>query len=275
MALIYEVLSMDRRAFLSISAAASGYAAVEGFAPKLFAQSSVGPDPNLLNGMVSWHAYVGNNVQTGAATQSDWIGLWYNYNDLRNDWIGKNLDAQLIPAIQGVTSVDLTGLDANAVLQQWQAYNPGAQLSDVQAALGTLGNDPASTAAAVAFLQTQGVAGLLYQALVSCGRMSQTAVAPTTVAMVPHRLPPPLRARAHLRYAASRPAAPVDDPGSNRLYNCQTDGLIVLGVGLIFATIAVMSGLGVLAFAFWEGLSLWGGTAATLWGAGHAAKCGT
>jgi hypothetical protein len=263
---------MDRRAFLSIGAAASSYAAVQGFAPKLFAQSSTGPDPNLLNDMVSWHAYIGTSALSGTASQSDWIGLLNNYSGVMNDWNNKNLDAQLIPAIQGVGAVDLTGLDAIAVLQQWQAYNPGAQLSDVQSCLNLLGNDPASTAAAVAFLQTQGVTGLLSRTMQTCNRMSQIAAAAQPVKMVPHHRPPPQRA--HLRYAVlQRPNQPnAPDSGG---YNCQTDGLIVLGVGLIFATIAVMSGVGVLAFAFWEGLSLWGGTAATLWGAGHAAKCGT
>lgn len=252
-------MSLNRRVFLSGVGASAAYAMSRG----VYAQSSGGPDPNLVNAASSSSASTAGNCWNGVFSGDDWRNITGTHALIRQDVNNKGLDGPFISAAQSMGYIDPSVIDTTSILSGIQTYQPAFQMSDLQAYLNTIPQDQDSLQATLANLRQGGLTGHLSNVISMSMKMAGYADAAAEGSgpggMVKQKLNPMFQ-------------PPNPPPG----YNCQVDGALSFAVASAFLIIGVMAApeVAVLALAFWGPLSLWGGTAAGVWIAGHVVHCG-
>jgi hypothetical protein len=248
---------MNRRTFLTTAGAAS-LAPFVLTSRKSSAQASL-IDPSLLANCAYASAVAFGNLWQKQSTPADWDSIVYQYDSLRTAVLASGSE----PAFCGQFPdyVDPGAFDpapATQTMQNW--YDPSFQASDLMYYYNRLPQDPTSITQACQGWQASGLSGACSSVITAATIMSQAAGGGSGGLLFGRTLP---REGLTLR----------EDFGFGS-YGCGHDGAAVLFTGIAFGVLAIMAGpAGVLAMAFWEGLALWGGIGAGVWGAGHSLFC--
>lgn len=255
---------MNRRLFLTGAGVSTAYVASRGFSGrKAYAQSG-GLDPNITNAASTNSTITTANCWNGVFSGDDWRNLTGIHALMRQDVQNKGLDSAFVDAIGQVENLDPSVIDLQQLTSNIQVYQPSFQLSDMVNYFNMIPKDPTSLSNAMNGLRQGGLSGHLSGIISQCRVMAGYA---DTIAN---------GGGGQQMQARQRPlffGAPPPQPKTN--YNCQTDGALSFFFGTAMIVIAIMAGpAGVLAFAFWEGIALWGGIGAGVWSAGHVVNCG-
>lgn len=255
---------MNRRKFMTGSAIALVATGGLGTSRRLCAQGT-GMNPAVYNSGSTLFAVATGNAFYGTPTAQDWINVQNNLSLAYADWTANGTDSQMQSYYNSLNpaSVVAANMNQSVLLQNAQLVQPQMNLANIQTALTFLSTVTQSQLEEViSMIQQAGIAYYINVANMAAGSLSHFLTNSSTSSLVTSALLKPTP-----DITTPHPIKPPSRPG----YNCATDGALILGAGIAFATLTVMT-LGfvdVLAGAAWSSIALWGGLGTTGWGVGH------
>jgi hypothetical protein len=258
---------MNRRAFLTSAGATVGAVSTMGLSTKFLYGQATPPNPSIYNALIAAHCIAAGNYFYGTPSANDWWTVNNAATACANEWLSYGRDAGVKTGASQISpsQINTSNLNATQYLGTLQAYQSRFTAGNVSEAVGYVDGQGTLVSEVLSSFAQSGFSPYLTTIMQQSAKIAE-GLANGSIPAVASRFSV---------HPAFRPPPPP--PGGGGKYNCETDGALIFGAGLAFATLSVMSlgSFDILAGAAWAGIAAWGGLGTTGWGVGHVvAGCG-